>query len=228
MNQNFQCLTYKGKGNSLISLKGKTKDLFKQFDSFVRVSTCQRIEIYSEKNLSSLEDMNKLDFPDSMIHLIEVLSGVDSGLFGEIEVYLQIKESLKTAKKEKHLSSELGNLFSQAFEISDNIREKFELNNSWANSIEEVISKRKNIFIFGDGNLAKSLEKNLSSKGFNFLDNPKNAEAIVILKKGFKPSNKTAKIINLTAILHWQSLVALITTKKSLYMDITVLEKALI
>ena len=193
----LNCAVYKGEGKPLIKHKEKTKKMFSGLSSFVRVSTCQRIEIYSEKDLSAPEGMKRLAYPDSMQHLAEVLSGTDSGLFGEIEIYLQIKEAVKKAKEEKHLSPELESCFMKAFEISEKIREKHKLNNSWINSIKSEIGGRKEVFVYGDGSLAKSLKDSLEKSEIS--GGIGNADAVIVLKKGLRiPEGSNAKVINLT------------------------------
>ena len=76
-----KCLTYKGSGNELKRLKELTKVLFSETQSYIRVSTCQRIEIFSDEKLPTIPGMHVHESEESMVHLVEVLSGIHSGLF---------------------------------------------------------------------------------------------------------------------------------------------------
>lgn len=193
------CLSYKGEGKDLVERKNLIKEICKDLRSYVRVSTCQRIEIYTDKDIPSLKNLEIFSYPFSMQHLIGVLSGIDSGLFGEIEIYLQIKESLEKSKEENHVSVELEEYFNNAFRLAEDIRQKFNLDESWIKSIERKIMKDKPIYIHGKGKLAISLASSLSKKGFQVLDNQENAKVIIILNKDFILSNNSdcKKIINL-------------------------------
>ncbi|MBS3088446.1 hypothetical protein J4402_01555 [Candidatus Pacearchaeota archaeon] len=192
------CIKYKDLDKDLFLYKKLAKESCKNLNSFVRISTCERIEIYSDKPLNSIDGMDNLEYPQSMQHAIEVCAGLDSGLFGEIEILDQIKNSVATAKKEEHLSKELGDLFFKIFKISKEVRKRYLLNESWVNAVKQKIRNKKRVFIYGGGGLSKKLRKSLKGK-FDLVKDKENAEALVILKKGFVPlNNEKVIIINLT------------------------------
>lgn len=196
--QDFRCIVYKGNGKQLKRHKVHTKRSCENIDSFFRLSTCQRIEIYGDGRLPS-NSMRVLQYPDSLQHLVEVLSGIDSGLFGEIEVYMQARNAFETAKEENHISEGLEKNLIKAFNIADDIRKQFGLNNSWISSIIRKIGNIKNVMIYGDGNLAKALEESFVENGLHIKEDKEKAEAIIILKRGLeKPEFNSPLIINLT------------------------------
>jgi glutamyl-tRNA reductase len=199
MKNNLFCLKYSGVGRELLDLKEISKKMCTNLRSYVRISTCQRVEIYSEYPMKNFNHLDSLRYPDSLIHLVELMSGVQSGLFGEIEISKQIVSSIHNAEQNKHVSKSLLAEFKKALVISNYIREKYNLKSYWLEAISKKIKPKKMIYIFGDGELAKSLRLHLGED--RFVKEIIHADIILVLRRSSNIANhfsKKQKIINLT------------------------------
>ena len=127
------------------------------------LSTCNRTEFYS---ICSRTDIKKFDlYVEKLIdkklgvrkndqflfsgyeafkHLLRVMTGIDSMIVGEPDIFGQVKKSLKNSQKHKFVNSELDNVFSKAIYLSKDIRTETNLSKnplSIASLVESEIQK---------------------------------------------------------------------------------------
>lgn len=178
----FYCQKYEGEGQVLRNVKDSNQTSQIQLDSFVRVSTCQRLEIYSEEKPLQKENMQLLGTINSLLHLIELASGIQSGLFGETEIRDQLGQALKVALNEKHVSKMLEAVFMECLSFSDSLRKEFSLHANWLNAVSSKISGKK-VYVIGDSKLAQLLREQPKANGYEIVDSLNFAETIIITRK---------------------------------------------
>ena len=105
----------------------------------VLVSTCNRTEIYLEASslrsvlhwlkrqheirVADLREYTYLYFDlDAVRHLMQVASGLDSMVLGEVEILGQLKSAYKVALKQGYVSKGLSRLFQTAFSVAKKVR----------------------------------------------------------------------------------------------------------
>lgn len=114
-------------------------------DSLVLLSTCNRTEIYfSSEDLVQtycqlLLDLKTVAGSDlsqlfycyfdrrCFTHLAQVITGIDSVIFGEAEIQRQVKKAYEVAQESRCLASSLHFLFQKSMKIGKEIRTKFAL-----------------------------------------------------------------------------------------------------
>ena len=151
--------------------------------SVVMLKTCNRFEIYSEKDISS--DILQLEYlmhlpqhsffiksgQNAIDHLFKVSSGIDSQLLGEIEILGQFKQAFKQAKDQNRLKGFMEKLANTCIASAKNIRTHTKLTSGTTSLSYATIQALKNInlnksqriLLIGAGEFAKPIAKNLSS-----------------------------------------------------------------
>ncbi|MDU7216598.1 MAG: glutamyl-tRNA reductase, partial [Dialister sp.] len=159
----------------------------------VILSTCNRTEIYAvlrdEKakqdlykfflTLSGNSDAKEEYFfyytgKECIRHLFEVVSGLDSMVIGESQILNQIKTAYTLALSEKATRTILNTLFHRAIRTGKRVRTETQISTS-AVSVsyaavklaEKILGtlENKKVLVFGAGDAAELLVKNLQGKG---------------------------------------------------------------
>ncbi len=170
----------------IANLKGITP-----FDNGVFLSTCNRTEFYSFckrteiKNFDSFlerltgrdinlrkNDQYLLSNNDAFKHLLRVMTGIDSMIVGEPDIFGQVKKSFQNSKIFNYLDSELEVIFSRAINLTKQIRSDTQLSKnplSIASLVENKIieTEQKPVLIIGAGDVGKALIKRLNEKGYS-------------------------------------------------------------
>ena len=170
----------------IANLKGITP-----FDNGVFLSTCNRTEFYSFckrteiKNFDSFlegltgrdinlrkNDQYLLSNNDAFKHLLRVMTGIDSMIVGEPDIFGQVKKSFQNSKIFNYLDSELEAIFSRAINLTKQIRSDTQLSKnplSIASLVENKIieTEQKPVLIIGAGDVGKALIKRLNEKGYS-------------------------------------------------------------
>ena len=164
--------------------------LITPFDNGVFLSTCNRTEFYSFckrteiKNFDTfLERLTGRDINlrkndqylfsnnDAFKHLLRVMTGIDSMIVGEPDIFGQVKKAFKNSKTFNYLDSELEVIFSRAINLTKEIRSETQLSRnplSIASLVENKIleTKKKPVLVIGAGDVGKALIKRLKNKGY--------------------------------------------------------------
>lgn len=176
----------------------------------VILSTCNRTEIYAvlqdEKakqdlykfflTLSGNSDAKEEYFfyytgKECIRHLFEVVSGLDSMVIGESQILNQIKTAYTLALSEKATRTILNTLFHRAIRTGKRVRTETQISTS-AVSVsyaavklaEKILGtlENKKVLVFGAGDAAELLVKNLQGKGLKEVvvtnRHPERAEAL--------------------------------------------------
>ncbi|MFS2265076.1 hypothetical protein [Vibrio vulnificus] len=172
-------------------------------DDYVIVYTCQRIEIYTNKNNNPLKELN-LPFRtisgyfNVLTRLTLICSGTKSQLYGEENIYYQVR-SFKERLSEKH---PLYLLFTNALDKSRKIKEDFSFysNKSYENIAISILNKEEksksdNLIIIGSGMLARN-----SIETDEFRANYKNAIFVTRSVRNLKKKTKDIKFISIYRI----------------------------
>ena len=116
------------------------------FDNGILLSTCNRTEFYSvcsrsdiknfekvvSKILNKFENLRKNDQylyagNDAFKHSLKVMTGIDSMIIGEPDIFGQVKKSLNNSRSMGFLNAELENTFNNAIRFSKLIRTETDL-----------------------------------------------------------------------------------------------------
>ena len=121
------------------------------FSNGIFLSTCNRTEFYSffEKVIDKKLGVRKNDQflfagHEAFKHLLRVMTGIDSMIVGEPDIFGQVKKSLKNSQKHNFVNSELDDVFSKAIHLSKDIRTETNLSKnalSIASLVESEIQK---------------------------------------------------------------------------------------
>ena len=160
------------------------------FSNGIFLSTCNRTEFYS---ICSRTDIKKFDLYiekvidkrlgvrkndqflfsgyEAFKHLLRVMTGIDSMIVGEPDIFGQVKKSLKNSQKHNFVNSELDDVFSKAIYLSKDIRTETNLSKnplSIASLVESEIQKNnlKEVMVIGAGEVGKTLIKRLVKKDY--------------------------------------------------------------
>ena len=160
------------------------------FDNGIFLSTCNRTEFYSfckrtdikvfDQYLENLtgkninlrkNDQYLFSNNDAFKHLLRVMTGIDSMIIGEPDIFGQVKKSFQNSKEFFYLGSELEIIFNRAINLSKDIRSVTELSKnplSIASLVESKILKleKKPILIIGGGDVGKALIKRLNERNY--------------------------------------------------------------
>ena len=169
----------------LANLKGITP-----FDNGVFLSTCYRTEFYSFCKRTQIKDFDTFlerltgrdinlrkndqylfSNNDAFKHLLRVMTGIDSMIVGEPDIFGQVKKSFQNSKTFNYLDSELEVIFSRAISLTKEIRSDTQLSKnplSIASLVENKIleTEQKPVLVIGAGDVGKALIKRLNDKGY--------------------------------------------------------------
>ena len=160
------------------------------FDNGIFLSTCNRTEFYSfckrtdikvfDKYLENLtgkninlrkNDQYLFSNNDAFKHLLRVMTGIDSMIVGEPDIFGQVKKSFQNSKEFLYLGSELEIVFNRAINLSKDIRSETQLSKnplSIASLVESKILglEKKPILIIGGGDVGRALIKRLNERNY--------------------------------------------------------------
>ncbi len=172
------------------------------FDNGILLSTCNRTEFYSvclrseiknfekvvSKILNKFENLRKNDQylyagPEAFKHSLKVMTGIDSMIIGEPDIFGQVKKSLNNSRSMGFLNAELENTFNNAIRFSKLIRTETDLSKnplSISTIVEGFISEEdaiNSVLVIGGGDVSRKLVPKLIKKGKEvFLLNRSNVE----------------------------------------------------
>lgn len=160
----------------------------------VILSTCNRVEIYAllvQERVAVLrdfirdyhkysEDLNKIFYwkvgADALKHLCGVASGLDSMVFGESQIFGQVKDAYAKAVENGGVKHTFEYLFSQVFGIVKKIRSKTGIGEKNVSVSYAAVKMAKSIFddiegkkvmILGAGEMGKLTVRNLIDAGIS-------------------------------------------------------------
>ena len=160
------------------------------FDKGIFLSTCNRTEFYSfckrtdikvfDQYLENLtgkninlrkNDQYLFSNNDAFKHLLRVMTGIDSMIVGEPDIFGQVKKSFQNSKEFLYLGSELEIVFNRAINLSKDIRSETQLSKnplSIASLVESKILEleKKPILIIGGGDVGRALIKRLNERNY--------------------------------------------------------------
>ena len=160
------------------------------FDNGIFLSTCNRTEFYSfckrtdikvfDQYLENLtgkninlrkNDQYLFSNNDAFKHLLRVMTGIDSMIVGEPDIFGQVKKSFQNSKEFLYLGSELEIVFNRAINLSKDIRSETKLSKnplSIASLVESKILEleKKPILIIGGGDVGRALIKRLNERNY--------------------------------------------------------------
>ena len=160
------------------------------FDNGIFLSTCNRTEFYSfckrtdikvfDQYLENLtgkninlrkNDQYLFSNNDAFKHLLRVMTGIDSMIVGEPDIFGQVKKSFQNSKEFLYLGSELELVFNRAINLSKDIRSETQLSKnplSIASLVESKILEleKKPILIIGGGDVGRALIKRLNVRNY--------------------------------------------------------------
>ena len=160
------------------------------FDNGIFLSTCNRTEFYSfcprieikkfdahlERILGKELEVRKNDQylfsdNDAFAHLLRVMTGIDSMIVGEPDIFGQVKKAYENSRSFGYLNSNLDSIFSKSINITKEIRSATNLSKnpvSIASLVENIILKEGHspVLIIGAGDVGKPLLKRLIANGY--------------------------------------------------------------
>ena len=160
------------------------------FDNGIFLSTCNRTEFYSfcsrieiKKFDAHLEhilgkglevrknDQYLLSDNDAFAHLLRVMTGIDSMIVGEPDIFGQVKKAYENSRSFGYLNSSLDSIFSKSINITKEIRSATDLSKnpvSIASLVENIILKEgySPVLIIGAGDIGKPLLKRLIANDY--------------------------------------------------------------
>ena len=168
------------------------------FTESVVLSTCNRVEIYSTHELPDAREghealrhylgghfrlesgqMEALSFyklasADTARHLFRVVSGLDSMVLGETEIFGQVKDAYLLALEAKTTSRALNKLFQQAFQVGKLVRNETAIQKG-STSVGSVAVdlagkifgslKECRVMLVGAGEMSRTCAQSLMSRG---------------------------------------------------------------
>ena len=147
-----------------------------EFYSFCSRTDIKKFDLYVEKVIDKKLGVRKNDQflfagDEAFKHLLRVMTGIDSMIVGEPDIFGQVKKSLKNSQKHNFVNSELDDVFSKAIHLSKDIRTETNLSKnplSIASLVESEIQKNnlKEVMVIGAGEVGKTLIKRLVEKDY--------------------------------------------------------------
>ncbi len=171
-------------------------------DEALLISTCNRTELYvrpehtelttdylidflfEEKKLTSDErtalrdTFFKLNYCDAIIHLFEVIAGIDSQIIGDQQIFTQIKDSFKLSEEVGSNGTFMTKFAHAAFRVAKRVRTETQLLNGagtisyaaveFARKVYDDLSVRSALII-GAGETAEIAAKHLVERGIEHL-----------------------------------------------------------
>ena len=165
------------------------------FNNGILLSTCNRTEFYSFCQRAQIKKIDKLlidslnsnfalrkndqylfSEQDAFVHLLKVMTGIDSMIVGEPDIFGQAKKSFLNSKSLGFLNSELEGIFTGAIKLSKSLRTEAKLSKnpvSIASVVfDEISADSQKVLIIGAGDVGKALtirlvKKNIKVHVFN-------------------------------------------------------------
>ena len=160
------------------------------FNNGILLSTCNRTEFYSFCQRAQIKKIDKLlidslnsnfalrkndqylfSGQDAFIHLLKVMTGIDSMIVGEPDIFGQAKKSFLNSKSLGFLNSELEGIFTGAIKLSKSLRTEAKLSKnpvSIASVVfDEISADSQKVLIIGAGDVGKALTIRLVKKKIN-------------------------------------------------------------
>ncbi len=203
-----------------INLLYKTLRSYDSIYGAVIITTCNRFEIYAsvknvEKGAEAIIDFMASQFKISndtitlhsyiknchqaVMHLFEVISGIDSMVFGEYQIQGQVRDAYVFAKSIKSTDSYLNKLFETAISAGKRVRSETEIGKGKLSVVTLAIELIKqlhqntrglNVLIVGSGRMAELMAVKLQHLSCN----------IKITNRSMDKANKLANQFNSTAV----------------------------
>ena len=186
----------------------------------VPVSTCNRMEIYfwsddpeqafeeiKKHALGSREHFSSEDTcfygkmgDEALLHLCRVLSGLDSMVLGETEIFGQVKDAYRTALEAGLTSGAANRTFQRVFSIGKRVRSETSINVGATSVGSAAVDLAEQIFgqldgsrvlILGAGEMSRVTAQSLKSRG---------AQSIFVANRTYERAQKLADSIGGEAI----------------------------
>jgi len=195
----------------------------------VVVSTCNRTEFYlvgshagtaleqleehlaekSEHHRQAKPHFYKMEKADAARHLCRVVSGLDSMMLGETEIFGQVKQAYQSALEAKATSAVLNKLFQRAFSIGKKVRTDTSIQtgstsvgNVAVDLAEKIFGdlKQCEVMILGAGEMSRITAQSLVSRG---------ARSIIVSNRSFDRAVELATEMNGQAVRfdQWQDVL---------------------
>lgn len=193
------------------------------FEESVIVSTCNRVELYASHSLNAgveshaaLRDylvshfqlvpshaealvLYNLDAAEAARHLFRVVSGLDSMVLGETEIFGQVKAAYKTALDTGTTGRSLNKLFQQAFTVGKKVRNETSIQRgstsvgSVAVDLAEKVHDLKEcrVMLVGAGEMSRTCAQSLLSRG---------AKSIIVSNRSYDKAVELATEMKGTAM----------------------------
>lgn len=186
----------------------------------VVVSTCNRTEFYLaapdaaaairllEERLARREGLApevaahfyRLQKTEALVHLCRVVSGLDSMMLGETEIFGQVKQSYQAALAAGATGAVLNRVFQRAFGIGKKVRTETSIQtgstsvgNVAVDLAEKIFGHLKNseVMIIGAGEMSRITAQSLVSRG---------ARSIFVANRSFERAEELAREMNGSAV----------------------------
>lgn len=209
-------------------LGAAAKDLVALADASegVVISTCNRTEYYlaaenadaafwkmetrlAEQDASVSSHFYRMARLDAARHLCRVVSGLDSMMLGETEIFGQVKQAYAAALEEGTTGSLLNRLFQRAFGIGKKVRTETTIQvgstsvgNVAVDLAEKIFGHLKDseVMILGAGEMSRITAQSLVSRG---------AKSIFVTNRSYDRARELAEEMGGSAVLfdEWQSVL---------------------
>jgi glutamyl-tRNA reductase len=189
----------------------------------VIISTCNRVELYAALDSTEVKGHEllknyliehfqltpehaealvcyQLSGTDTARHLFRVVSGLDSMVLGETEIFGQVKQAYKTALEAGATGKDLNKLFQRAFNVGKRVRENTAIQRG-STSIgsvavelaEKVFGQLKNcrVMLIGAGEMSRTCAQSLVSRG---------ASSLIVSNRSYDKAVELAAQMNGTAM----------------------------
>tara|TARA_B100000401_G_scaffold172238_1_gene115335 strand:- start:99 stop:1322 length:1224 start_codon:yes stop_codon:yes gene_type:complete len=204
------------------------------------ISTCNRTQIFAnnanphtlKKLLINHSKGNEAEFQkfgfiikneDAINNLYEISTGIDSQILGDLQIFSQVKESIKIAKSLKSIDSYTDRLLQFVFKANKEVQNFTNISKGAASIahavnlfIQEIFNdyKEKRILLFGLGDIGKITTENIINQG---------SKNITIINRTYAKTKKIAeklnvkfdKIENLDKIIRKSDIVIVSTDAKN-------------
>lgn len=167
------------------------------FEESVVLSTCNRVELYATHSMDEAQEahaqlvdylIRRFELPpheaealvtyrlrsgEAARHLFRVVSGLDSMVLGETEIFGQVKQAYKTALETGSTGRSLNKLFQQAFSVGKKVRNDTTIQRgstsvgSVAVDLAEKVHdlKQCRVMLVGAGEMSRTCAQSLLSRG---------------------------------------------------------------
>jgi glutamyl-tRNA reductase len=137
---------------------------------YVILSTCNRLEVYSTEDFTSLDIFKSADIirdADAVTHLFRVASGLESMSVGEQEILRQVKEAYEQSIKSGKAGKMLSIVFRKAISVGKKVRDETDISKgkvSLAAQAAQIIeslpgARESRVMIVGTGKMASAIAK---------------------------------------------------------------------